>query len=116
MRYFFLPIFFAVAIVFSSCKKKTLFEQIPSSESGITFNNKVTETDSINPIVLLNIYNGGGVGIGDFNNDGLQDIYFIGNLVSNRLYLNKGNLKFEDVTDRSRCWRYRRLGQGCCCC
>src|ERR1700709_203144 len=98
MRYFFLPIFFAVAIVFSSCKKKTLFQQIPSSESGVTFNNKITETDSINPITLLNVYNGGGVGIGDFNNDGLQDIYFVGNQVPNRLYLNKGNMKFEDVT------------------
>jgi hypothetical protein len=101
MRYFFLPVFFAVVIVFSSCKKKTLFEQIPSSESGITFNNKVVETDSINPIVLLNVYNGGGVGMGDFNNDGLQDIYFIGNQVSNRLYLNKGNMQFDDVTTKA---------------
>lgn len=89
---FFLPIFFV------SCKKSTLFEQIPSSASGITFNNKITETDSMNPLKVLNIYNGGGVGVGDFNNDGLQDIYFTGNQVPNRLYLNKGNMKFEDVT------------------
>src|SRR5665213_2058452 len=81
-----------------SCKKATLFEQIPSSYSGVTFINKVVENDSINPLDKLNIYNGGGVGIGDFNNDGLQDIYLVGNAVPNRLYINKGNMKFEDVT------------------
>jgi len=98
MKYYFHLLFFLCAAVISSCKKKTLFELVPSSESGITFNNKIVETDSINPVTLLNVYNGGGVGIGDFNNDGLQDIYFIGNQVSNRLYINKGNMKFEDVT------------------
>ena len=81
-----------------SCKKKTLFEQIPSSHSGVTFNNLIIENDSINPLDKLNIYNGGGVGVGDFNGDGLQDIYFVGNAVPNRLYINKGNMKFEDVT------------------
>jgi hypothetical protein len=85
--------------IFISCKKKaTLFEQVPSSYSGVHFNNKIVENDTINPLDKLNIYNGGGVGIGDFNNDGLQDIYLIGNQVPNRLYLNKGNMKFEDVT------------------
>ena len=61
-----------------------LFEQISSSHSGIHFNNQITENDSINPLDIVNIYNGGGVGIGDFNNDGLQDIYFTGNMVPNR--------------------------------
>ena len=88
-----------IPFLFISCKKKaTLFEQVPSSYSGVHFNNKIIETDSINPLDKLNIYNGGGVGIGDFNNDGLQDIFLVGNQVPCRLYLNKGNMKFEDVT------------------
>jgi hypothetical protein len=83
------------------CKKATMFEKISSSHSGIKFNNEIVENDTINPLDKLNIYNGGGVGIGDFNNDGLQDIYFIGNAVSNRLYINKGDFKFEDVTEKA---------------
>ena len=78
-----------------------MFKEISSSQSGIHFNNTITENDSINPLDVVNIYNGGGVGIGDFNNDGLQDIYFTGNMVSNKLYLNKGDFKFEDITDKA---------------
>src|SRR5690348_4370805 len=93
---------FAFILFLVSCNSKhTLFEQIPSSHSGITFNNKITETDSINPLKVVNIYNGGGIGIGDFNNDGLQDIYFGGNMVPGRLYLNRGNFKFEDITEKA---------------
>jgi len=85
--------------IFSSCAhKKTLFEKISSANSGIHFNNEIIENDSINPLDLTNIYNGGGVGIGDFNRDGLPDIYFTGNTVSNKLYLNKGDFKFDDIT------------------
>src|ERR1700761_1503201 len=98
MKYFSFLVFGVFAFLITSCKKKTLFEELPSSYTGITFANKIVENDTINPLDKLNIYNGGGVGIGDFNNDGLQDIYFIGNQVSNRWYINKGNLKFEDVT------------------
>ncbi|MDB5122775.1 MAG: repeat protein [Mucilaginibacter sp.] len=90
-----------ILVLFFSCKNPTLFEQIPSSYSGVHFNNKIVESDSINPLDKLNIYNGGGVGIGDFNNDGLQDIYLVGNAVPNRLYINKGNMKFEDVTSQA---------------
>jgi len=92
--------------------KPTLFEQIPSSHSGIHFNNQITENDSINPLDIVNIYNGGGVGIGDFNNDGLPDIYFTGNMVANRLYLNKGDFVFEDITDKAGVNGMGRWGRG----
>lgn len=83
---------------FSCNKNSKLFRLISSEHSGITFNNKVVESDSMNPVDVTNMYNGGGVGVGDFNNDGLPDIYFTGNMVSNKVYLNKGNLQFEDIT------------------
>jgi hypothetical protein len=92
-----LPLCFILVV---SCRNKQarMFKEISSKHSGIYFNNKIVENDSINPLDLTNMYNGGGVGIGDFNNDGLQDIYFTGNLVENKLYLNRGNFKFDDVT------------------
>src|SRR5580692_3005755 len=94
---FCIPLFCLVACY----KKSTLFEKISDSHSGITFNNKIIENDSINPLNVVNIYNGGGVGIGDFNNDGLPDIYFTGNMVPCRLYLNKGNFVFQDITRKA---------------
>ena len=85
--------------IFASCSKTdTLFQKIPASHSKITFNNRIAEVDSINPIDLEFLYNGGGVAVGDFNNDGLPDLYFTASIASNQLYLNKGNLAFEDVT------------------
>ncbi len=81
-----------------SHQKPTLFMAIASGKSGIDFNNRIVESDTLNPMDIVNIYNGGGVGIGDFNNDGLPDIYFTGNQVASRLYLNKGELQFEDIT------------------
>ena len=74
------------------------FSQIPSEESGIGFNNVITDSDSFNILTYEYIYNGGGVGVGDFNHDGLQDLYFAGNMVPNALYLNKGGLQFTDVS------------------
>ncbi len=101
MKFLKYTLFFISSFILLSCKKATLFQTIPSSHSGIHFSNNITENDSINPITLLNIYNGGGVGVGDFNNDGLQDLYFTGNAVSNKLYLNKGDMQFEDVTAKA---------------
>jgi hypothetical protein len=90
-----------MAALYSCRHDHHLFERITSSQSGIGFNNKIVENDSINPLSVVNIYSGGGVGIGDFNNDGLQDIFFTGGMVPSRLYINKGNFKFEDITDKA---------------
>src|SRR5881392_2442584 len=99
---FLTSLFIVLSVVFVACdQKKTLFKKISSSHSGITFNNQIVENDSINPLDIVNIYNGGGVGIGDFNNDGLQDIYLTGNMVPCKLYLNKGNFHFEDMTGKA---------------
>ena len=89
----------AIAILILGCKEKKLFQKIEADQSNIHFNNKIEDNDTLNVLNLENIYNGGGVGIGDFNNDGLQDIYFTGNNVSCKMYLNKGNFEFQDVTD-----------------
>src|SRR5919202_892028 len=76
-----------------------LFRLLPSSQTGVDFTNTIYENDALNILNEAYIYNGGGVGIGDFNNDGLEDVYFSGNMVSSKLYLNKGALKFQDITD-----------------
>src|SRR5688500_18175021 len=83
-------------VLFACNNDKTLFRRLTSC--GISFNNKIVENDTMNPLDIVNIYNGGGVGIGDFNNDGLQDVYLTGNMVSSKLYLNKGDFEFDDIT------------------
>jgi hypothetical protein len=80
---------------------KPQFSQLTARQTGITFANRITETDSLNILDYEYVYNGGGVGVADFNGDGRQDVYFSGNQVANRLYLNRGNFKFEDVTEKS---------------
>lgn len=77
-----------------------LFERLPAEETGVDFVNTITENDSLlNPFDLEYIYNGAGVGVGDFNGDGLPDLYFAGNTVDSKLYLNQGDFRFEDVTE-----------------
>lgn len=77
------------------------FTGMPSTKTGITFNNQITESDSVNVFTNEYMYNGSGVGIGDFNNDGLQDVFFCGSMNSSKLYINKGNFNFEDVTEKA---------------
>lgn len=75
-----------------------LFTLLSSNDTGIDFNNIIKDDKDKNIFAYANFYGGAGVGVGDFNNDGLQDIFFAGNMVPDKLYLNKGNLVFEDVT------------------
>jgi enediyne biosynthesis protein E4 len=98
----FTTFFFACADKNTDTKKSVepvVFKKIPSSKSGITFNNLVDENYQRNYFdSFAYVYNGAGVAIGDINNDGLQDIYFTGNEVPNKLYLNQGGMKFKDIT------------------
>jgi hypothetical protein len=93
-----------LAIAFS-CSSKTgkdqIFQLLKSSYTGIEFNNKIDISEEFNILDFDYIYNGGGVAIGDFNGDGLQDIFFTGNMVSSRLYLNEGDFKFIDITEKA---------------
>jgi len=79
-------------------REPPVFELLSSSRTGVTFANTIMTSDSLNVQNDVYIYNGAGVAVGDIDNDGLQDIFFAGNQVSSRLYLNKGNMHFEDIT------------------
>ncbi|MCM5661907.1 VCBS repeat-containing protein [Galbibacter mesophilus] len=82
-----------------SCKKEgELFSNPSAEDTGITFTNTITETNELNILDYLYFYNGGGLAVGDINNDNLPDIFLSGNQVKNKLYLNKGNLQFEDIS------------------
>ena len=102
------PIIFRILLLilllisFFSCKRnKTLFVKHNTSSTNIDFDNKLEESPDLNILTDLYFYNGAGVATGDFNNDGLEDLYFTGNQVADKLYLNKGDFKFEDVTDNA---------------
>ena len=95
--------FSLIILTVIACQKKenTLFLKIPADQSGITFNNTIVETDSFNIINSEYIFNGGGVAVGDFNNDNRPDLFFTGNQVANKLYLNQGDFEFLDVSKDS---------------
>src|SRR5688500_7563059 len=95
-----------IILLFSSCKENitntnTLFRKLSPSETGVHFSNDLSYDSKFNIYTYRNFYNGGGVAIGDINNDGLQDIFFTANMTPNKLYLNKGNFKFEDITEKA---------------
>jgi hypothetical protein len=95
-------------LIFMACSEKNiqpsskLFTNVSYELTGVDFINTLTENDSLNYFTYSYLYMGGGISVGDINNDGLKDLFFTGNQVSNKLYLNKGNLKFEDVTESAR--------------
>ncbi len=97
-------LFFLLCVCILGCmsacgeKEKTLFQLMDVSDTHVRFNNHLTSNDTLNILDFEYMFNGGGVGIGDVNNDGLQDIYFTGNQVSGALYLNQGDFKFKDIT------------------
>jgi len=89
-----------IFLLFNSCDDSKLFS-LESDSSGVIFENKLDYTEEFNPYTYRNFYNGGGVALGDINKDGLIDIYLTGNIVGNKMFLNKGNFQFEDITEVS---------------
>ena len=115
INFFILKALFAVCLLMVSCQnsKRDLypenliggFELLSAEKTGIDFNNAITETETLNHIYYNQIYSGAGVAIGDINNDGLPDVFFCGNKVNDKLYLNKGDFKFEDISKNSKITR-----------
>jgi len=95
--YLLMPVVYSCQRIDSS----KLFSKMPSSHTGVKFKNIVVETDEFNILTYGNIYNGGGVAVGDINNDGLQDLYFTGSMVGSRLYVNKGDFKFKEIAQEA---------------
>jgi enediyne biosynthesis protein E4 len=108
MRIFFWPLFILLlsacghtAEVNTATPSNTLFRRMTSEETNMTFENTLAVKEDFDVFRYRNYYNGGGVGIADFNNDGLADVYLTSNMGDNKLYLNKGNWKFEDITEKA---------------
>ena len=114
-------LFLLIVAVLSSCStdfagssfyNPPLFQLLTSDETGIDFSNKLYESEELNIITFEYLYNGAGVGVIDVNNDGLQDLYFSGNMVSGKLYLNQGGLRFEDITAKAGIDTQQKWGTG----
>ena len=106
MRRFGQYLSFALLIGFTvACKneedKKTMLEELAPERSGVKFENTIKETKSLNILTYEYLYNGGGVAVADLNKDGLPDLIFTGNIVENKVFLNKGDMKFKDVTAKT---------------
>lgn len=97
----FLLFFILAILVGCNNNNKPLFNLISSKDSGVNFINRVEDTKDANILDFLNFYNGGGVSVGDINNDSLPDLFFVGNMGKNALYINRGNMQFEDITERA---------------
>jgi len=104
-------LYLLIVLLLSTCKKETikkatkqdsLFTLLDNQQTNIHFKNKVTETVYFNFLTYPYVYNGGGVGVGDINNDGLEDVYFTSNQQSNKLYLNQGDFQFKDITNTAK--------------
>src|SRR2546422_1165365 len=93
-----LPIVAVLSCGRRSAGAPPLFRLLSQAQTGVTFANTITTSDSVNVQTNVYLYNGAGVAVGDIDNDGLPDIFFAGNMVSSRLYLNKGNMRFQDIT------------------
>src|SRR6266699_4756876 len=93
-----LPIVAVLSCGRRSAGAPPLFRLLSQAQTGVTFANTITTSDSVNVQTNVYLYNGAGVAVGDIDNDGLPDIYCAGNMVSSRLYLNKGNMRFQDIT------------------
>ncbi|MDN3658676.1 VCBS repeat-containing protein, partial [Ferruginibacter paludis] len=97
-----LPVLFLITACGHTEKTEPkLFDQLPADSTGINFSNQLPVDDAFNIFTYRNFYNGCGVALGDINNDGLVDVFFTANMLPNRLFLNKGNFKFEDITEKS---------------
>lgn len=95
---------FLITLLFLGCNPSEddqLFNLLSSENTGISFVNEITESEKINYFTYPYLFMGGGVAIGDFNNDGLEDVFLTGNQVSNKLFLNKGDLEFQDITEKA---------------
>ncbi|MEM6803715.1 MAG: VCBS repeat-containing protein [Bacteroidota bacterium] len=90
-----------IILISSSCTEQapTLFKLLPAEETGVDFRNDIFENREYNILNFSYLYNGGGVSVGDFDKNGYADLFFTGNMVNNALYLNKGDWKFEDMTE-----------------
>jgi hypothetical protein len=96
-------VFYLLCVILLSCTPSAdkMFTLMPSSFTGINFKNPLQYTETFNVLTYGNFYYGGGVAIGDINNDGLSDIYFTGNMVGSRLYLNQGNFRFKEIAKQA---------------